>query len=207
MSLIGFIEAKKLKKRRKNNKPPLNPRRPSPPPLSVPKRIGCLGKLVKVLPIVGLLITLLGLVTLIELYPRLSASVDSSSSIPGFTVTNEGYLKVTNVVLTCFIWKATTEEDVTFGPAYNIGSPPGSRLNPDEGYSITCLEHAISPQPRFVGADLAIVASYRPWPFTFLRLRRFFRFVARPLPQGGLAWDKQPSESIEKEFDRQDNDP
>jgi hypothetical protein len=51
-------------------------------------------------------------------------------------------------------------------------------------------------------ADIAIAFYYRPWPITFLRSHRLFRFVARLGPNGEiLGWDKEPASILERDFD------
>jgi len=50
-------------------------------------------------------------------------------------------------------------------------------------------------------ADLAIVAYYRAWPFTFYRTHTLFRFVARIGKNGEVIWDREPADAIEKDYD------
>jgi hypothetical protein len=49
-------------------------------------------------------------------------------------------------------------------------------------------------------ADLAIVVTYRPWPFTFIRQRKLFRFVSRRNGDNTVSWDRQPVSVLEDHF-------
>jgi hypothetical protein len=164
-------------------------------------------------------IGLISLAALIELFPRLSASASSPTDQDDqlgsskFTVSNDGYLKVTDVMSACFLWK------VELGPRgksnvhitsslVRIVQPPESELKPTEGFTVPCTGNRLvgagapSIQPEINRADLAIVMYYRAWPFTFYRGHRLFRFVAAIENGNAIAWEKQPSAVLEGDFDR-----
>lgn len=156
----------------------------------------------------------LSLIALIELFPRLSATASSPTDPDDqlgssrFTISNDGYLKVTEVTSECFLWK------VRVGSAYFSTStsgalvPPKDTLNPADSLTVPCTRRRLvgAPppflQPRLIYADLAIVIRYRVWPFTFYRRRKLFRFVARVGQNNSLIWDKQPvNDDIEQDYD------
>ena len=58
----------------------------------------------------------------------------------------------------------------------------------------------MAPASAIKGIDIAVVAYYRPWPFTFLRCRKFFRFEGRN-DGAKLNWYKQPPGDIDQSFD------
>lgn len=128
----------------------------------------------------SIVLTLIGLITLIELYPRLSASAKSPFNprdrIAAFAIRNDGYFKITEVKPECFIWKATG-----FGTMTNLlnsnsaGMEPVKELRPTETMTIPCGITMIGP---IKSVDIGVIARYRPWPFTFITKRKVFRFVA-----------------------------
>jgi hypothetical protein len=147
-------------------------------------------------------------------YPRLTPNAslptdtEDELSSSRFTITNDGYMRITDVKATCFMWR------VQYGKAvitindgmYVIVSPPQHTLSVSEGFTIPCtqgapIESTLGPQP-VTQADIGIVIYYRPWPLVFLRSRRIFRFVARFDERGHIvAWDKQPAYTMERDFD------
>jgi hypothetical protein len=173
--------------------------------------------------IVGLLLTLIGLVTLIELFPRLSATgksptdPDNPLSSSKFTVNNDGYLKLTDVMSACFIWrvdqggKSMPVERITNTLAIVV-RPPENVLMPTEGFTVPCTANpVVSAPPPYIQpainlADLAIVVYYRAWPFTFYRGHRLFRFVANIGRHGEISWDKQPADALGAAYDKFLND-
>lgn len=117
-----------------------------------------------------------------------------------WTVTNDGYMRLTDVRAICFIWRLraglTMEDSAERGVA-----APNPMLPSTEGFTVPCEDDGF----KIVGGtlesiDLAIVVYYRPWPFTFLRSRKMFRFVERG-SGSQIFWDKQPSTPMEREFD------
>ena len=171
------------------------------------------------LKIVGSLLALTGLLSLIPLFPRLSATATPTTNLDDvlgsskFTVTNDGTLRVTDVMSACFLWKVKMERPgatANFDSSLSrIVSPPETKLSPTEGFTIPCTAEgrpivgssAPFAQPRVTHADLAIVAYYRAWPFTFYRDHRLFRFVAH-FGQGEVTWEKQPAAALEPDFDK-----
>jgi hypothetical protein len=149
---------------------------------------------------------------LIELFPRLSASANAPTDQGNqlgsskFTVTNDGYLQVSDVMSACFLWRVGEGGFHFTNSLARVVVPPESKLKPTEGYTVPCTgEHMFGTSPPFAlkikNADLAIVAYYRPWPFTFLRNHRLFRFVANVSRDGEVTWEKQPAAALEKDFD------
>jgi hypothetical protein len=184
----------------------------SQPTIAKPSRHGLL------LTIVGLVLTTVGLVALIELFPRLSASANSPTNLDDplssskFSISNDGYMKVTDVMSACFLWKVRMAQGgrvntfVDSGLATTV-RPPENMLKPTEAFTVPCtgnrLVGAPPPysQPVLVQADLAIVAYYRVWPFTFYRDHRLFRFVASIGKNNEIVWEKQPSNLLEADYD------
>jgi hypothetical protein len=206
----------KCKKKKSKQKNVLKvPQQPSPPPIPIVAK-----SQTQFWTLLGIVIGLISLIALIELFPRLSSAAASPTNpddILGsskFTVSNDGYLRVIDVMSACFLWNVQFGKSP--GPAAHIGSglvrivqPPQNKLSPTEGYTIPCTPEGnpvIGTSPPYkIGvnqADLAIVAYYRVWPFTFYRDHRLFRFVAHFGKQGEVTWEKQPAAVLEPDFDR-----
>jgi len=200
--------SRKSKRNRKNTpllKPPIAAQ--SQPPNSHAKRP------TRAWTLLGLLLTALGLITLIELFPRLSSSasppLDLSNQLASsrFTVTNDGYLKVTDVMSSCFLWKLVEGGLTADSSVARVVAPPESTLRPTEGYTVPCTNEQMfgTSAPFWLSlksADVAIVVYYRAWPFTFYRTHRLFRFVARIGRNGDVVWDKQPTtEALERDYE------
>jgi hypothetical protein len=169
------------------------------------------------LTILGLLLAAAGLITLIELFPRLSATAKSPTDLDDpltsskFTVSNDGYMRVTDVMSACFLWKADLgprgkpNAHITSSLA-RVVQPPESLLKPTEGFTVPCTGSKLigSPppylQPVISRVDMAIVVYYRAWPFTFYRDHRLFRFVASLGKDGEVSWEKQPSVDLEPDY-------
>jgi hypothetical protein len=205
--------SKRKKKKRKQKAVLKVPHQPSQQPIPIVAKSQA-----KFWTILGVLIGAVSLIALIELAPRLSATANSPTdsddqlSSSKFTVSNDGYLKVTEVMSACFLWK------VDLGPsgkpnAYftssmaRIAQPPESKLAPLEGFTVPCTGNKLvgvsAPyvQPVLNRADLAIVVYYRAWPFTFYRDHRLFRFVAKMGKRNEVVWEKQPAAILEPDFD------
>jgi hypothetical protein len=193
---------KKSKRRRRRRKPP---KPPTMPPTKASTTTESVKKELNFLEIVGLSLTVLGLLGLIGLRPRPSVSSSPPTDSDGwlrsrFTVTNDGYLQLNDVHAICFIWKArTTSSPEIDDDAVRAVDFPHLVLPPGQSLTVPC-ERTRSFGYSFKGVDLAVVLSYRPWPFTFLHQRRFFRFVAR-LNNETVVWDREPSADLEHEFD------
>jgi hypothetical protein len=198
---------KHKKKRKKQIKPLTQPTQgiQSPNPIAIKPR--------QFLTKLGLVLTFLGFLTWIELFPRLSATASSPLDLSNqlasskFTVVNEGYLQVTDVMSACYLWSVAEGGAHFNGSIARVVVPPESRLRPTEGLTVPCTsEKMFTTNPPFFlslrNADLAIVVYYRVWPFTFIRTHRLFRFVARIGKQGEVVWDKQPADVLEPEFDK-----
>jgi len=205
-------KSKRRKKQHKQKEAPATPL-PAPHPIfAKPSRRGLF------LTVLGLVLTAVGLVILIQLFPRLSAtaSLPTDRNDPlgssRFTILNDGYLQVTDVKSACFLWKLTFVEGPRTAEFTNklaaITVPPEGALNSTEGYTVPCIPYrliglpASFRQPVLGRADLAIVVYYRAWPFTFYRDRRLFRFLSRIQNDGTVIWEKQPAAVLEPDYDR-----
>lgn len=208
---MGQKSKGKKKKRNKRNQIPAPPQRQSQPAAQVTSR-----RRVRAIEIVALVVGMITLVTLIELIPRLTATAslptdpNEQLSSSAFTITNDGYARVTDVSAACFMWKIQLSAG---GSTMNIErsfaivvAPPEKILQTNEGLTVPCTTSSMfgfaAGPAKVRQADLAIVIYYRPWPFTFLHSHRLLRFVARIGNTGQIvAWDKQPAEELEPDFD------
>lgn len=110
----------------------------------------------------------------------------------------------------CFMWKVKYVGAGTadFGSSLSrIVTPPANVLQTEEPLTVPCTRGNLigsADGPLVLKqADIAIVTYFRPWPFTFLRCHRLFRFVARFGDDGKfVAWDAEPSIELEPDFDR-----
>jgi hypothetical protein len=155
------------------------------------------------LTLLGLLLTAIGLIALIELFPRLSASATSQENplTPVFNISNDGYLKVSDVTSSCFIWRLATVQHTFVGSSMSrFNSPPQKTLAPTESFPVPC--ELSFTGVAFRAVDLAIVVYYRPWPFIFLRLHKLMPFSARSSGQPTYPiWDKHPvTPELEHDF-------
>jgi hypothetical protein len=208
-------KSKHIRKKSKQKGVPTRPLQQSQPIVAKPSKHGLF------LTVLGLVLTTIGLVALIELFPRLSATATPTTNLDDilgsskFTVTNDGYLKVPDVVSGCFLWDVEIKNNTGSSvhqrsDLATLVSPPATTLYPTEGFTIPCTPEnrpLIASQPpyppmRVTKADLAIVVYYRAWPFMFYRGRRFFRFIAHFGKQGEVTWEKQPAEVLEPDFDK-----
>jgi len=206
--------SKQKGKHNKKHQLPKKGRTPTPPPppeadkkKSSSGRWGCILTLGQ--KVIATIVAILSLLSLVVFLPRLSASatppLDPNNQLASsrFTITNDGYLKVTEVIAACFIWRVKEARDnqITSSLA-QVVHPPEGQLQPTEGYTVPCApEGTVQPIP-LRSADLALVAYYRPWPCVFLRQHKLFRFVAHIAANGSVTWDKQPtSPEIEAAFD------
>lgn len=207
---------KRKNKKHKQKRVPIMPLPISRPIAAKPSKNGLF------LTILGLVLTTIGLVALIELFPRLSATAssptDSNDPLTSskFAISNDGYLRVTDVASACFLWRVqmtsggSSKPNVQFTDGLaEVVKPPENKLSPTEALTVPCTGQQVvgasAPyvQPALTHADLAIVVYYRDWPFTFYRDRRFFRFVANIGKHGEVTWEKQPSSILEPDFDNQ----
>lgn len=201
--------SKRSKGKNKRRKRKEEPKLPPQSPLTTSQRPSRHGLFLTVL---GLVLTLIGLIALVELFPRLSASPPSFTNPENvtaarFTVTNDGYLKLTDVSAACFIWEQRARSGESGWWNLSLVSSPNLRgtLRPTEGFTVPCLNSpAVIPPAVF--ADLAVIVYYRPWPFTFLKTRRFYRFVSQ-LNNGNVTWEKQPPTLLEADFEKWENNP
>jgi hypothetical protein len=180
---------------------------PKPQPLTLPKAVtGGSKRMTLFLTIIGLLLTALGSITVIELFPRLSAStapsLDGPNYMESFVISNDGYLSVQHVEVDCFIWNATVATNSLSFIGGRGMIPPAGSISPNDAYTVSCNRFLDAPSSSIESIDLGIIVHYRPWPFTFIRRRRIFRFVGKQQRQGGLNWFRQPSEPIEEAFDQ-----
>jgi hypothetical protein len=181
-----------------------------PPPKSPPTVPAASKRQAQIWTKLGIGIGLISLITLIELFPRLSASGSSpldpndQLSSSRFTVTNDGYVRLTDVMSACFL-REVTEGNVHFrGSMARIVQPPENKLGADESFTVPCTTERMikSTTPLTITqADLAIAVYYRPWPLTFLRGHKLLRLVARTGKQGEVVWDRQPAAPLEEDYD------
>jgi len=85
------------------------------------------------------------------------------------------------------------------------GSPIQKVLEPGQTYSVSCGEEKSTfvnaPESLVSSMTVEAVAIYRPWPFTFFRSRRFFKFLGTN-NGAKLNWYKEPpTDSDERRFD------
>jgi hypothetical protein len=171
---------------------------------------------IRFVEVLGIFLALVGLIALIELYPRPtpSANLPTDSNDPlsssRFTITNDGYVRLADVKAACYMWKLQYGGRFTVnmpGSFANIVSPPEKILQTSEGLTVPCttrrpIESVYEP-PTLIQADVAIAFYYRPWPIPFLRCHRLFRFVARFNDKGEIVgWDKQPAGVLEPDFEK-----
>lgn len=156
--------------------------------------------------ILGIMLTAIGLIALIQLSPRLSVSQESpfraNDLMPSVKVTNEGYLRLTDVKVICFI------KDLLWGHgnSFNFllagnGSPTQKILDPTVSYTVPFLRQgAMNISPSVVShIEVGVVVFYRPWPFTFFQSKKFVKFVGQNDGRT-IQWFSQPPNGIEKEF-------
>jgi hypothetical protein len=155
----------------------------------------------------GQAIALLVLVALIESYPHLSASPEGFASagdrIPSFTISNDAYLRVTDVEATCYIRSAKiTGPAMTNIAPSEFSVPPQKFLAASESFTVPCFNglFLVAPTSSLSSVDLAVVVYCRPWLVPFLRVRRFFAFEARN-EGNGVDWYPQATNHIDKDFD------
>jgi hypothetical protein len=189
---------KKGKKRQKKKDKPPKLSQPQPQPKGEsPKRMSQFST------IVSIAIGLLGLLTLIQLFPQLSASASNpltpGNIVASIQVTNEGYTKLTDFKLACYL----AEAQIGGMNATDVLSIDTIHIEPEikskESYTVPCTSFDSNLPPNaFQKIDIAAIVSYRlwPWPLSYMRGRRVFRFVALP-GDNGLNWFKQPSAPIE----------
>jgi hypothetical protein len=152
-----------------------------------------------ILTIIGVALGLLSLVTWVELFPRLSATptapFEVGNQFASFQVSNEGYLRITDLRFACFLWSAKIRAIEFKGVFSNIGEVP--QLGVGDAATIDCKAIVNEPPQVITELDMAIVASYRPWPwpFSILRRRKVFRFTAKP-GNGQMNWYKQPPDDL-----------
>lgn len=147
---------------------------------------------------------LIAAVALIELFPRPGAAAyppsDENNVLNSrFTVSNDGYLKLVDLKSGCFIWKTNFPyvKNVLFFNNSPSKQDVDNDFLPSDVITVPCTDPRFSGVTNIKSADIAIVISYRPWPFIFIKRRRLFRFVSRKL--GSITiWDR---ESIPREFE------
>ena len=164
------------------------------------------GRLGLVLTLLSLGLTIIGLVALLELFPRLSATPipeTDNQSFPYFTVKNDGYLKVTDVSSGCYLWHVAPENGpLIISSMTQTTAPPEQKLVGDESYTVPCDITPFVDHLRLIHNDLALVIYYRPWPFTRFQCYKLIRFVGKAAP--GLKYtiyEEQPSGDLEKDFE------
>jgi hypothetical protein len=195
------------KPNRKNKKSTRKGEPKAPLPLPPPAIQTVSRRQIRSLEVLGILIGIIGLITLIELFPLLSASQQSPflarDQVPSVSITNDGYFWVTDVKIACFGMNVKIGGATVGFVMSGEGSPPQAILKPTESYTVSCSDGGIlisAPTNSISQMDVGAVVYYRPWPFTFLRCRRFYRFEGR---NDGvkLNWFKEPPNDTDKKFD------
>ena len=224
-------KSKRKNKGKKGNKPrhkkaPPPPQTPPEPSSSDPKPLPNNGRTNQFWKRIGAVLTVgVGLLTVTQILPRptpgaiLPSSTDLDPlSASRFTVRNDGYWKLTDVKAVCFLWRVQYGEgDGRYGKDADIlvedtletiVSPPEKILDKSETMTVPCTPNPPVPngythQPfPLRKADIAIAFYYKPWPITFLRRHRLFRFVARlGRNRELLGWDSEPASILEPEFE------
>jgi hypothetical protein len=166
------------------------------------------SRMTLLLTILGLVIGAISLITLIELFPRLSASYeppfDITNAVPAFSIKNEGYFAVNSVEPACFIWKLKSQTGLSFERAWSQGNRDMGivdSLSPTQTTTISCGIGWQMPATTIQEFDLAVIVYFRPWPLTFIRQKKVFRFVAHQ-GKDGLIFHKQPPEPLEKDIEK-----
>src|SRR5580704_3622287 len=145
-------KSKRKKKQHKQREVPIVPLPQPPPPTQTVSR-----KQIRFLEGLGIVLTAIGLIALIELFPRLSSSatppLDLGNQLASsrFTVTNDGYLQVTDVMSACFLWNVVEGGFHAHGSMARVAVPPENRLRPTESYTVPCTsENMITTTPPFI---------------------------------------------------------
>jgi nitrogen fixation-related uncharacterized protein len=227
-------KTKRKNKGKKGNKPPIKRPPPTTPPPQLPPEKPSSGQKPSLnngrtnqfWKRLGSVLTIaLGLLAVIPFLPRPSPeAILPSPTDPDqlgasrFTITNDGYWKLTDVKAVCFLWRVQYGQgDGRYGKDADILvedsletiiSPPENILAKSETMTVPCTPNPPVPngythQPfPLRKADIAIAFYYKPWPITFLRRHRLFRFVARlGRNRELLGWDREPASILEPEFE------
>src|SRR5882724_2084085 len=180
-------KSKRKNKGKKGNKPPVKKPPPTPPPPQLPPENpssgpkpspnnGRTGQFWK--RIGSVLAIAVGLLTVIQFRPRPTPGATPPTGLDElassrFTITNEGYIKFTDVKAVCFLWDVRFRMNPSSltNSLENIISPPESILETGETLTVPCtlanpIHHTSGVPFQLRKADLAIVVYYRPWPFT-----------------------------------------
>ncbi len=159
-----------------------------------------------ILAITGLVLGVLGLLSLIGLRPLPYVSpgpqIDPNDLLTSrFTVTNNGVLQLNDVHAICFLWKVEATISIKSSVVI-VASPTNAEsiLAPNDGFTVPCEDRDRLSKGPIRSADLAIAVLYRPWPFTFIHKRKLFRFAATGSTPN-IVWDRQPPFAVEKDFD------
>jgi hypothetical protein len=137
------------------------------------------------------------------------APFDPKDSFPTFEITNDGYLKVTDVEATCFFKVLETSSgnktvNGFLGPPFTSpGYPqyllPQKVLNPNQTVTLPC-SISLKDGSQITQMDIGIVVHFRFWPFAFWRTRKIQRFaVGRG--DNGLVWHELPPNELEAAYE------
>ena len=100
------------------------------------------------------------------------------------------------------MWKMTgntTLENIFTSNSGGMGTL--KELGPTEAMTISCGIVVIGPIEGTESIDMGVIINYKPWPLSFVKKRRVFRFVA--IRAGNeLNWYDQPSGDLEKALDK-----
>jgi hypothetical protein len=142
----------------------------------------------------SLLALLIAIFALVELFPRPNAAAyppsDPNQILNSrFTVSNDGYLQLIDFEAGCFVWK--TNNPAVFDDFADNVATKLKVFRPSDTITVPCADQNYINFRNVNAADIAIVITYRPWPFTFLTRMKIFRFVSRK-SGSTIAWDRQP---------------
>lgn len=148
------------------------------------------------------------LISLIPLFPSLTAEwvppYKRTDLVPTFAVTNDGFLPLTDVILACYIRKFTETSHKS-----NIGdlfvTPIGRQPSLDRNVPVTvpCGMSIIFSPSQVESMDIGILVRFHtwPWPFTYLKKQRVFRFVGTNDGEK-LVWRGQPPNEMLPDLER-----
>lgn len=165
---------------------------------------GDTSKFSRLVTIGSVIVVGLGFVaSVLTLLPRIV--VNSGPQIDQFSITNTGYVPLTNVKPAIGMCKIQMKNRPLMKPMTPCDQYRGVRLSPnswfmkqlglDEGYTIRLFDafEVLPIQPPFEleEADITIVIGYNPWIIP-LRQEAEFRFFTRKENDGSLSWMQRP---------------
>lgn len=113
--------------------------------------------------------------------------------MPSFEIKNDGYLQLTDVSAMYVVRNAQgpgigTIRNVS---AYVEGNGPEKVLSPTQTITSKPGINFSVPVSAVKEIDVGVIIYFRPWPLTFLKSHKIYRFVGHPTG-ATLTWYKQP---------------